>query len=214
MQEAVPRRSHWRFSPTILDGQTQRERCTSCSSLRRFPGIHEKHWSITGTDIAAVFEKLCRDRPWLDRLAVFEDGPIVQIVDKYAERPGKFGPSFGDPPARRIRDEPRACADSGGQQRDDALPRSGKRGAATRDSRGAIARPRQEIHDYLRVCVHGRKRCGNETRHDCSERCAAVGYARQLRGVASDHEMPTERIDWKRLRTMPQSPAMSPCSGV
>lgn len=154
-------------------------------------GIHEKHWSITGTDIAAVFEKLCRDRPWLDRLAVFEDGPIVQIVDKYAERPGKFGPSFGDPPARRIRDEPRACADSGGQQRDDALPRSGKRGAATRESRGAIARPRQEIHDYLRVCVHGRKRCGNETRHDCSERCAAVGYARQLRGVASDHEMPT-----------------------
>jgi hypothetical protein len=54
-------------------------------------GIQEKHWSITGRGIALVFEKLCRDHPWLDRLAVFEDGPTVQIVDRYAERSGKFG---------------------------------------------------------------------------------------------------------------------------
>jgi hypothetical protein len=38
-------------------------------------GIQEKHWSMTGSDIARVFEKLCRDRLWLDRLAMFEDGP-------------------------------------------------------------------------------------------------------------------------------------------
>jgi Family of unknown function (DUF6166) len=37
-------------------------------------GIQEKHWSIAGSDIACVFEKLCRDRPWLNRLAIFEDG--------------------------------------------------------------------------------------------------------------------------------------------
>jgi Family of unknown function (DUF6166) len=54
-------------------------------------GIHEKHWSMAGSDIAATFEKLCRDRPWLDRLAILDEGPAVQIVDRYAERSGEFG---------------------------------------------------------------------------------------------------------------------------
>jgi hypothetical protein len=54
-------------------------------------GIQEKHWSMTGRDIAHVFEKLCRDHPWLDRLTLFEDGPMMQVVDKYTERSGEFG---------------------------------------------------------------------------------------------------------------------------
>jgi len=54
-------------------------------------GIQEKHWSMTGRDIAHVFEKLCRDHPWLDRLTLFEDGTTMQVVDKYTERSGEFG---------------------------------------------------------------------------------------------------------------------------
>lgn len=54
-------------------------------------GIQEKHWSMTGSDIARVFEKLRRDRPWLDRLAIFANGPTVQIVDKYADAPVNWG---------------------------------------------------------------------------------------------------------------------------
>ena len=46
---------------------------------------------MTGSAIAHIFEKLCRDRPWLNRLALFEDGPNMQIVDKYTERYGEFG---------------------------------------------------------------------------------------------------------------------------
>src|SRR5579883_627449 len=53
--------------------------------------IQEKHWSMTGSDIAHVIEKLCRDHPWLDRLALFDDGPTMQIVDKYTEGYGEFG---------------------------------------------------------------------------------------------------------------------------
>jgi hypothetical protein len=53
--------------------------------------IQEKHWSMTSSDIARVIEKLGRDHPWLDRLALFDDGPTMQIVDKYAERFGEFG---------------------------------------------------------------------------------------------------------------------------
>jgi len=54
-------------------------------------GIQEKHWSMTGSDIACVLEKLCRDRSWLDRLAILEGGLTVQIIDKYAEHSGEFG---------------------------------------------------------------------------------------------------------------------------
>jgi len=46
---------------------------------------------MTGSDIARVFEKLRRDRPWLDRLAIFANGPTVQIVDKYADAPVNWG---------------------------------------------------------------------------------------------------------------------------
>ena len=50
----------------------------------------EKHWSLTDDDLVRSFETMCQDRPWLDRLAVLEDGPTVQIVDRYAEHPGEF----------------------------------------------------------------------------------------------------------------------------
>ena len=33
---------------------------------------------------------MCKQRPWLDRLAILEDGPTVQIVVRYAEHPGEF----------------------------------------------------------------------------------------------------------------------------
>ena len=33
---------------------------------------------------------MCKERPWLDRLAVLENGPTVQIVDRYAEHPREF----------------------------------------------------------------------------------------------------------------------------
>jgi Family of unknown function (DUF6166) len=51
-------------------------------------GIHEKDWSMTASDIARILEKLCGDHRWLDRPAVSEDGPTMQIVDRYAERSG------------------------------------------------------------------------------------------------------------------------------
>ena len=53
-------------------------------------GLPEKHWSLTDDDLVRIFETICKDRPWLDRLAVLEDGPTVQIVDRYAEHPGEF----------------------------------------------------------------------------------------------------------------------------
>ena len=53
-------------------------------------GLPEKHWSLTDDDLVRSFERMCKDRPWLDRLAVLEDGPTVQIVDRYAEHPGAF----------------------------------------------------------------------------------------------------------------------------
>jgi hypothetical protein len=46
---------------------------------------------MESSDIAAVFEKLLRDRPWLDRLAIWDQGPALQIVGKYAGRSGEFG---------------------------------------------------------------------------------------------------------------------------
>ena len=46
---------------------------------------------MTGRDIERVFERLGWDHPWLDRLAVFEDRPTMQVVDKYTERSGEFG---------------------------------------------------------------------------------------------------------------------------
>ena len=54
-------------------------------------GITEKHWTMTDGDIAAAFHKLCGARPWLDRLAIFEEGPIAQIVDLCVEHIGEFG---------------------------------------------------------------------------------------------------------------------------
>jgi hypothetical protein len=53
-------------------------------------GLPEKHWSLTDDDLVRLFETMCQERPWLDRLAVLEDGPTVQIVDRYAEHPGEF----------------------------------------------------------------------------------------------------------------------------
>jgi hypothetical protein len=53
-------------------------------------GLPEKHWSLTDDDLVRIFETMCKERPWLDRLAVVEDGPTVQIVDRYAEHPGEF----------------------------------------------------------------------------------------------------------------------------
>jgi hypothetical protein len=53
-------------------------------------GLPEKHWSLTDNDLVRIFETMCKKRPWLDRLAVLEDGPTVQIVDPYAEHPGEF----------------------------------------------------------------------------------------------------------------------------
>jgi len=52
--------------------------------------LPEKHWSLTDNDLVRIFERMCKERPWLDRLAVLEDGPTVQIVDRYAEHPGEF----------------------------------------------------------------------------------------------------------------------------
>ena len=52
-------------------------------------GLPEKHWSLTDDDLVRIFETMCRERPWLDRLAVLEGGPTVQIVDQYAEHPGE-----------------------------------------------------------------------------------------------------------------------------
>jgi hypothetical protein len=54
-------------------------------------GITEKHWTMTDSDIAAAWHKLCGARPWLDRLAIFEEGPIVQIAYPYVEHTGEFG---------------------------------------------------------------------------------------------------------------------------
>jgi hypothetical protein len=36
-----------------------------------------------------IFETMCKEHLWLDRLTVLEDGPTVQIVDRYAEHPGE-----------------------------------------------------------------------------------------------------------------------------
>ena len=53
-------------------------------------GLPEKHWSLTDDDLVRIFETMCKERPWLDRLAILEDGPTVQIVDRYAEHPREF----------------------------------------------------------------------------------------------------------------------------
>ena len=50
----------------------------------------EKHWSLTDDDLVRIFETMCKERPWLQRLAVLEGGPTVQIVDRYADHPGEF----------------------------------------------------------------------------------------------------------------------------
>ena len=52
--------------------------------------LPEKHWSLTDEDLMRSFETMCKERPWLDRLAILENGPTVQIVDRYAEHPGEF----------------------------------------------------------------------------------------------------------------------------
>ena len=52
--------------------------------------LPEKHWSLTDDDLVRIFETMRKERPWLDRLAVLEDGPTVQIVDRYAEHRGEF----------------------------------------------------------------------------------------------------------------------------
>jgi hypothetical protein len=52
--------------------------------------LPEKHWSLSDDDLGTIFETMSKKRPWLDRLAVLEDGPTVQIVDRYAEHPGEF----------------------------------------------------------------------------------------------------------------------------
>jgi hypothetical protein len=49
-----------------------------------------KHWSLRDEDLVRIFETMCQERPWLDRLAVLEEGPTVQIVDQSAEHPGEF----------------------------------------------------------------------------------------------------------------------------
>jgi hypothetical protein len=54
-------------------------------------GINEKHWMMSDSDIVAVFYKLVQDRPWLDRLAILDEGPTLQIVDFYAEYAWEFG---------------------------------------------------------------------------------------------------------------------------
>ena len=53
-------------------------------------GLPQKRWSLTDDDLARIFETMCKERPWLDRLAVLVEGPTVQIVDRYAEHPGEF----------------------------------------------------------------------------------------------------------------------------
>ena len=51
-------------------------------------GLPENHWSLTDDDLGKIFETMCNERPWLDQLA--EDGPMVQIVDRYAAHTGEF----------------------------------------------------------------------------------------------------------------------------
>jgi hypothetical protein len=52
-------------------------------------GLQKKHWSLTDNDLVRIFETMCKERPWLERLAVSEDGPTVQIAGRYAEHPGE-----------------------------------------------------------------------------------------------------------------------------
>jgi hypothetical protein len=52
--------------------------------------LQGNHWVITDTDLARIFEVMCRERPWLSRLAILTArGPTVQIVDQYAEHRGE-----------------------------------------------------------------------------------------------------------------------------
>jgi hypothetical protein len=53
-------------------------------------GMTGKHWSLTDDDLVRILEKMSIERPWLDRLVVLENGPTVQIVDRYAENTGEF----------------------------------------------------------------------------------------------------------------------------
>jgi hypothetical protein len=53
-------------------------------------GLQGKHWVLTDTDLARIFEGMCRNRPWLDRLAILTgSGPTLQIIDQYAEHRGE-----------------------------------------------------------------------------------------------------------------------------
>jgi hypothetical protein len=54
-------------------------------------GIREKHWSMTEVDLVIALHKISRCRPWLERMAIFDKGPTVQIVDHYAEHAGGTG---------------------------------------------------------------------------------------------------------------------------
>jgi hypothetical protein len=69
-----------------------------CAAISR---ISEKHWMMTATDIVAVFQRLLRARPWLDRLAIVDDGPYLQVVDSYAGHAGEFGRLLAVVTARR-----------------------------------------------------------------------------------------------------------------
>ena len=53
-------------------------------------GIEEKHLSLTASDLARIFERMCVRCPCIDRLAILEEGPTVQIVDPYAEHAREF----------------------------------------------------------------------------------------------------------------------------
>jgi hypothetical protein len=46
---------------------------------------------MTEVDLAAAFHKLSRSGPWVERLAILDDGPTVRIVDRCAEHAGRFG---------------------------------------------------------------------------------------------------------------------------
>ncbi len=53
-------------------------------------GMSQNHWSLNDDDLIRIFEAMCIDRPWLERLAVLEDGPTVRVVDRSAEHAGEF----------------------------------------------------------------------------------------------------------------------------
>ena len=52
--------------------------------------INQNHRSLNDDDLIRIFEAMCNDRPWLERVAVLEDRPTVRIVDRSAEHAGEF----------------------------------------------------------------------------------------------------------------------------